>query len=121
MEPLSLVVYHNDPKTAQTLVVSLSQYFDSVNLANKYEEIRSAVSRYCADVLVLDLETSRSDEIGRLHREFPSLCIVVTHRLADENLWTEAMNQGASDVCEPRNDQVLYSVLRGRVHHAVAA
>ena len=121
MDPLSLVIYHNDPRTAQALVVSFSQYFASVNLANKYEEVRLAVARYRADVLVLDLETSRSDEIGSLHREFPSLCIVATHRLADDDLWTEAMNQGAADVCEPRNDEVLRSVLRERAHHAVAA
>ena len=121
MEPLSLVIYHNDPRTAHALVVSLSQYFDAVNLVRKYEEVRPAVVRHRADVLVLDLETSRLDEVGRLHHEFPSLRIVATHRLADDNLWTEAMNQGAADVCEPRNDEVLHSVLRGRAHRATAA
>src|SRR5271157_5755008 len=121
MEPLSLVIYHNDPRTAQTLVVSLSQYFGAVNLATKYEEVRATVERYRADVLVLDIETSRSDEVGRLHHEFPSLAIVVTHRLADDDLWTEAMNQGATDVCEPRQDEVVQSVLRGRAHRAAAA
>ncbi len=121
MEPLSLVIYHNDPKTAQTLAVSLSQHFGPVNRVSKHEEIRSAVSWHHADVLVLDLESSRSDEIGRLHKEFPSLRIVATHRLADDDLWTEAMNQGATDVCEPRDDQVVSSVLRGGAHRAAAA
>lgn len=120
MEPINLVVYHNDPRTAQALVVSLSQYFGSVNVANKYEELRPALARTRADVLVLDMEKSQPGEIGRLHREFPSLCIVGTHRLADERLWTEALNQGAEDVCEPRNDQVVESVLRGRAHRAAA-
>jgi DNA-binding NtrC family response regulator len=120
MEPLSLVIYHNDPRTAQALVVGLSQHFGPVNLVKKYEEVASAVARHRADVLVLDLETSRSDEVGRLHREFPSLRIVATHRLADDDLWTEAMNQGAADVCEPRNDEVIRSVLRGRAHSAAA-
>jgi DNA-binding NtrC family response regulator len=121
MEPLSLVIYHNDPRTAQTLVVSLSQYFGPVTLVKKYEEVASTVARQRADVLVLDLETSRSDEVGRLHEEFPSLSIVATHRLADDNLWTEVMNQGAADVCEPHHDDVLRSVLRGRAHRAAAA
>jgi DNA-binding NarL/FixJ family response regulator len=121
MEPLSLVIYHNDPRTAQALAVSLSQYFGPVNRVSKYEEIQSAVAWHHADVLVLDLETSRLDEVGRLHKEFPSLRIVATHRLADEGLWTEAMNQGADDVCEPRNDEVVRSVLRGRAHGAAAA
>ena len=120
MEPLSTVVYQSDPRTAQTLAVSLSQHFGPVNQVRKYEEVRSAISRHRAVVLVLDVETSRSDEIGRLHHEFPSLCIVATHRLADDDLWTEAMNQGAADVCEPRDDQVVRSVLRGRAYRAAA-
>jgi DNA-binding NtrC family response regulator len=120
MEPIKLVVYQNDPRTAQALVVSLSHHFGSVNLANRYDEVRPAIKRSHADVLVFDMETSRSDEIGRLHHEFPSLCIVGTHRLADDQLWTEALNQGAADVCEPRNDQVVRSVLRERVQHAAA-
>ena len=98
MEPLSTVVYQRDPRTAQTLAVSLAKHFGPVYSAEKHEDVRSAVARHQASVLVLDVETSRSDEIGRLHREFPSLCIVATHRLADDDLWTDAMNQGAADV-----------------------
>ena len=41
----------------------------------------------------------------------PSLCIVGTHRLADDKLWTEALSLGASDICEPRNDDVVRSLL----------
>lgn len=131
MEPVSLVVYHNDPRTAQALVVSLSEHFGPVNLVRRYEEIRSAIARHRADVLVLDLEaldrkavdpeTSRSNAVRDLHREFPSLCIVATHRLADDQVWTEAMNQGAADVCEPRDEEVVRSVLRERAHGAAAA
>ena len=118
MEAINLVVYHNDPRTAQALAFSLSQHCGSVKMANKYEEVRPAIKGNHADVLVFDLETSRSEEIGRLHHEFPSLCIVGTHRLADEQLWAEALNQGAADLCEPRNDDVVRSVLRERVHPA---
>jgi len=121
METLNLVVYHNDPRTAQALVVSLSQHFGSVKMADGYEEVRPAIKHNHADVLIFDLETSRPDEIGRLHHEFPSLCIVGTHRLADEKLWTEALGQGAEDLCEPRNDEVVRSVLRGHAHRAAAA
>jgi DNA-binding NtrC family response regulator len=112
MEALKVVVYHNDPGTAHDLAVSLSQHFNAVQPARKYEEVRAAVHQDQADVLVMDLETSRSDEIGRLHREFPSLCIVGTHRLADETIWTDALNQGAADVCEPRGIEVVRSVMR---------
>jgi len=59
-----------------------------------------------------------------LHREFPGLCIVGTHRLADDKLWAEAMSLGASDICEPRNEDVvlslLHSVSHRLAHHAAA-
>jgi len=120
MEALKVVVYNNDPRTAQALAVCLSQHFRCVQPARTYETIRDAVEHDQADVLVLDLETSRSDEIGRLHREFPSLCIVGTHRLADETIWTEALTQGAADVCEPRDVDVVRSVMRERTHRVAA-
>jgi hypothetical protein len=69
---------------------------------------------------VLDLETSGPGEVERLHHEFPGLCIVGTHRLADDKLWAEAMSLGASDICEPRNDEVVRSLLHRRARHAAA-
>jgi hypothetical protein len=121
METSSLVIYHSDPRKAQALAVSLSKHFEPVKLVRKYEEVSPAILRLHAEVLVLDLETSQADAVRRLHREFPSLCIVATHRLADDGVWTEAMTQGASDVCEPRNEQVVESVMRERRNFAAAA
>jgi DNA-binding NarL/FixJ family response regulator len=120
MEPLSVVLYQKDPGTAQTLAVTLSQHFESVHLTGTYQEVRPAVARHRAEVVVLDLETSGSDEVERLHREFPRVCIVGTHRLADDQLWTEAMSLGASDICEPRKDDVVRSIFRGLTHRAAA-
>lgn len=120
MEPLRVVLYQNDPGTAQILAVSLSQHFESVYLARSYEEVRPAVSRNRAEAVVLDLETSGPGEVERLHNEFPGLCIVGTHRLADDKLWAEAMSLGASDICEPRNDEVVRSLLHRRTRHAAA-
>ena len=120
METLCVVLYQNDPRIAQVLAVSLSQHFDSVHLARTCEEVCPAVARHRAEALVLDLETSGPDEVDRLHREFPGLCIVGTHRLADDKLWAEAMSLGASDICEPRFDQVVHSLLSKRAQHAAA-
>jgi hypothetical protein len=120
MEPLSVVLFQNDPGTAQTLAVGLSQHFESVFLASSCEDIRPTVAEHQAGALVLDLETAGPGEVERLHREFPGLCIVGTHRLADDKLWAEAMSLGACDICEPRNDDVVRSVLHGLTHHAVA-
>jgi hypothetical protein len=120
MEPLSVVLYQKDPRTAQSLVVSLSQHFESVHLAGTYQEVGPAVARHHAGAVVLDLETSGPDEVNRLHNEFPALCIVGTHRLADDKLWTEALNLGASDICEPRKDEVVRSVLHHVLRRAAA-
>jgi DNA-binding NtrC family response regulator len=120
MQPLSVILYQQDPRTAQTLAVSLSQHFESVHLTRTYQEIRPAVARHRAEIVVLDLETSGPDEVQRLHHEFPDVCIVGTHRLADDKLWTEAMSLGASDICEPRKDDVVRSIHRGLTHQAAA-
>jgi len=120
MEPLCVVLYQNDPRTAQTLAVSLSQHFDSVYLVGTYQEVRPAVARHRAEAVVLDLETSGPDEVERLHHEFPGLCIVGTHRLADDKLWAEALSLGASDICEPRNHDVVRSLLHRLTRRAAA-
>ena len=121
MEPLRVVLYHNDAGIAQALAANLSRYLPSVTLVDSREEIRPAISRLRADVLVLDIESSRAGELERLHREFPGLSIVCTHRLADEELWTEALNHGAADVCVPwKPDDVVRSVMRNRERRAAA-
>jgi hypothetical protein len=38
-------------------------------------------------------------EVECLHRDFAGTCIVCTHRLADEEMWTAALSAGATDVC----------------------
>jgi DNA-binding NtrC family response regulator len=120
MQQRSVVLYQNDPGTAQTLAVSLSQHFDSVYLARTREEVSPAIAQHGAGAVVLDLETSGSGEVERLHHQFPALCIVGTHRLADDKLWAESMSLGASDICEPRKDDVVRSVLHHLTHRAVA-
>ncbi len=120
MEPLSVVLFQKDPRTAQALATGLSQQSLSVHLARNREDLRPSIARNRAEVLVLDMETASSSEVERLHHEFPSLSIVCTHRLADEELWTEALSHGASDFCEPRQDEVVRSVMRERAHRAAA-
>jgi DNA-binding NtrC family response regulator len=121
MEPLSVVLFQPDARTAQILAENLSRLVRSVHLARTCNEIRPSIARHRAKVLVLDLENSCLGEVDRLHREFPGLSIVCTHRLADEELWTEALNQGAADMCEPRNtEDIVRSVMRKRVHGVAA-
>ena len=121
MGQLSVVLYQNDARTAQVLATCLSQHRTSVYQAQSREEIRPTIARHRAEVLVLDLETSCMGEVKRLHHEFPDLSIVCTHRLADEELWAEALNQGADDMCAPWNtEDVVQSVTRERAHRSAA-
>jgi len=113
MQPASIVLYQKDAGTAKALIKSLSQHLHAVHLARTCEEIRPTIARHRAQILVLDLENSCLKDIQHLHQEFPALSIVCTHRLADDELWTAALTQGAADVCEPRNTKdVLRSVMR---------
>lgn len=120
MAPLNVVLYRYDPRTAQALASSLSQQSISVHLARNQDELRPAIARNRAEVLVLDMETFTPSEVERIHKEFPSLSIVCTHRLADDELWTEALSHGATDVCAPQQDEVVRSIMREQAHRAAA-
>jgi DNA-binding NtrC family response regulator len=121
MEPLNVVLYQNDAETAERLAASLSRYFPAIHLTRSRQEVRPAISRYRAELLVLDVETSDDRELERLHGEFPGLYIVCTHRLANDQLWTEALSQGAADLCVPWNtEDVVRSLTRERARRAAA-
>ena len=120
MAPVNVVLYQYDPRTAQALASSLSQQSLSVHLARNGDELRPAIARNRAEVLVLDMEKFSTKEVEQIHKEFPGLSIVCTHRLADEELWAEALSHGAADVCPPQQDEVVRSVMREQAHRVAA-
>jgi DNA-binding NarL/FixJ family response regulator len=91
----------------------LSSYFHSVQLTRSGEELRERIARNRPEAVILDMEYSRLTDVRNLRRDFPTLPIVCTHRVPDEELWIAALEAGASDVC-PADDvpNVLSSVLR---------
>jgi DNA-binding NtrC family response regulator len=99
MQALSIVVFQNDARLAQSLAGTLNLHYHSVHVANSVDSLRTAIARYRAEVAVVDVEASCLAEVTRLHREFPAVSIVCTHRVADEEMWTAALNAGASDMC----------------------
>jgi DNA-binding response OmpR family regulator len=109
----SIVVLESDPKLAQSLAGGLSSHFNSVHLTKSRDELRERIARNRPQAVILDMEYSRLTDVRNLHRDFPSLPIVCTHRIPDEELWIAALEAGASDVC-PADDvpKVLSSVLR---------
>jgi DNA-binding NarL/FixJ family response regulator len=109
----SVVVLESDARLAQSLAGGLSSHFNSIHLTRSGDELRERVAGHRPEVVILDIEHSRLTDVRNLHHDFPSLPIVCTHRIPDEQLWIAALEAGASDVC-PADDvqNVLTSVLR---------
>jgi DNA-binding NarL/FixJ family response regulator len=109
----SAVVLESDPKLAQSLAGGLSSHFNSIHLAHSRDEVRERVAGNRPEVVILDMEYSRLTDVSNLHHDFPSLPIVCTYRIPDDELWIAALEAGASDVC-PADDvqNVLHSALR---------
>jgi DNA-binding response OmpR family regulator len=108
----SVVVLENDPRLAQSLAGKLSSHFHAVHMAHSREEFRERVAKNRPEAVVLNMESSRLTDVRNLHSDFPTLPIVCTHRVPDEEMWLAALDAGASDVC-PADDvqNVLASVL----------
>lgn len=121
MHAANVVLYQKDAGAARALINQLSQHLHAVHLARNCDEIRSNIVRHRADILILDLENTCLKELEILHHEFPALSIVCTHRLADDELWTAALTQGAADVCEPRNTEDVMRAITREQSRAAAA
>ncbi len=122
MQALTIIVFQRDPRLAQALASILSLHYHAVYVATSVEELRFDIPRHRADVAVVDIEASCLSEVERLHREFPQVSIVCTHRVADEEMWAAALNAGASDMCPAFDIKgVAFSVERsGWLEHARA-
>lgn len=111
----SVVVLEKDPKVALLLADGLQSRFN-VHVISSPEELSESVVRDTPEAVVLDIEHWPLTDVKSLHVEFPSLPIVCTHRVPDEEMWMAALEAGASDVCAADDaENLLTSVL-----HSVA-
>jgi DNA-binding response OmpR family regulator len=109
----NVVVIESDAGVAKMLSGRLSSHFRSIHLARSGEELRERVARNRPEAVILDMEYSRLSDVRDLRNDFPSLPIVCTHRIPDEELWIAALEAGANDVCRTDDVQnVLTTVLR---------
>ena len=108
----SVVVLEKDPRVARSLAGGLRPHF-SVHVIRSREELRDDVAKNHPEAVVVDIEFWRLTDVESLHRDFPLLPIVCTHRVPDEEMWMAALEAGACDVC-PSDDMatLLSSVLR---------
>lgn len=99
MNRLSLTLLQKDSRVARYLSRQLCNYFHSIHVARTTSELRDLITRFRSDVVVVDIECASLADVQLLHHDFANLCIVCTHRLADEEMWTAAMDAGAADIC----------------------
>jgi hypothetical protein len=107
----SVIVLEKDPGLARSLASQLRPHFSVLTCSQ--EHLRDSVAHTQPQAVVLNIEYWRLTEVESLHRDFPQLPIVCTHRVPDEDMWMAALAAGATDVC-PADDagEVLTSVLR---------
>jgi len=117
----SVVVHEADPKLAQSLAGGLGAHF-AVHLTRSREELRERLSQNHDGAVVLNMEYCRLTDVQSLHQDFPTLPIVCTHRIPDEEMWMAAIEAGASDMC-PADDvqNVLTSIRRSMALSSTAA
>jgi DNA-binding response OmpR family regulator len=118
MQPLNIVVAHNDSAAAAQLAASLHHHFRSVSVARSLDEVRSAIPRNRPELAVVDLETISLPEVEKLCREFRGVPIVCTHRLPDEQMWAAALAAGALDVCQTNDVQSILLAVRRNLEMA---
>jgi DNA-binding response OmpR family regulator len=100
MQPHNIIIALSDPSHAEEIASQLHAHFRSVSVALDCDQLRRVLRRQPADLIVLDLEVATLHELRMLCVDFPSSHIICTHRLADEFLWTSALNAGAVDFCD---------------------
>jgi DNA-binding NarL/FixJ family response regulator len=99
MQSFNVVLLQSDSRITQSLIACLCNSFSSVREVRSLDDLRTSVARYRAGVAIVDMEMASVSDVERLSHDFPEVCIVCTHRLADEEMWTAALNAGAVDVC----------------------
>jgi DNA-binding NtrC family response regulator len=110
---LSVVVLQKDPAIAQSLAGGLRSLFNSVQVSGSDRELRDLVVQNFPEVAVLDVEALQFADVAKLHQDFPSLFILCTHRIPDEEMWMAALEAGAVDVCPSYDvEAILASILR---------
>jgi len=99
MQRPNVIVAQSNVNAAASLAASLQKVCRSVYVAKSLEEVRAAVPKHRADIVIADLELMCLPEIERLHHEFGGVRIVCTHRVPDEQMWAESLQAGATDCC----------------------
>ena len=97
MPKSAVVLALTSPRCAEMLAVALHGHFDTVAVVHAPEHMRPALLKFRANVAVVDLELLDIKDVEVLHRDFPHVLLVCTHRIPDEAMWAAALAGGAAD------------------------
>ena len=121
MLSLNVVLAQHDPTATSKLANNLRGQCRAVTITKK-DQVRDEIRRLRAGVAVIDLEMFSLSEVRQLCEEFKGVSVVCTHRLADEEIWTDVMNAGASDCCLPTDvNGIMFAVRRYAARARTAA
>lgn len=123
MEFVNLALLQKDPRVVRLLSEQLCHHFHAIHAVDSLAELRDLIVHIPTDVVVLDMEAATLDEVQYLHRDFSSLCIVCTHRIADEQMWTAVLDAGAADICSATDSRgiITAAARHASTSHSAAA
>lgn len=110
---LTAIVAQKNDASAAELALALRHHCRSVYVAHTPEDVRFAVPKHRAEIVIVDLEMLDLGNVRELRDQFGQVQIVCTHRLADEELWAQSLEAGADDCCSAGDiDSILRSAFR---------
>src|SRR5437764_4484939 len=111
MQSLTVVVAHSDNKTAQQLTNSLRAHFRRIAVAEDHAELREAVERNRAHMMIVDLDMISLEEVKELCADYSATGVVCVHRAPDYEMWNAAMTAGALECCHPSDLPAILSAM----------
>ncbi len=111
------IVAQTDGAIAANLALALRHHCRSVYVAQTPDDVRYAVPKHRANLVIADLELMDLNKVRELRHQFGNVQIVCTHRLADEELWAQTLEAGADDCCYTGD---LNSIIRSAFGHNIA-
>ena len=111
MQTSDILLLQSDPRIADMLMRSLSESSHRVRLAKSIEELHQAAAKHQPRAIVLDLETASLADLKVLKEHFQNIRIVCSHRIADEEMWSEILGAGADDFCPSSDTRAILNAI----------
>jgi DNA-binding NarL/FixJ family response regulator len=81
------------------MAATLSKSFSSIDAIHSIDKLQKSMTEHRPAVVIIDLEMVSMNDVKRLCSDFSDVKVICTHRLADDEMWTQALSAGAVDVC----------------------